>query len=44
MRLWSLSAKAFARLANHGYAQCDCAIGFYLMPTPVTRMPRLPFQ
>jgi len=43
VRLWSLGAKAFARLANHGYAQSDCAIGFYLMPTPVTRAATLPF-
>lgn len=30
VRLWSLGAKAFARLANHGYSLCDSSMRSYL--------------
>lgn len=34
VRLWSLGAKAFARLANHGYALCDAAMRSHIDPAP----------
>lgn len=41
VRLWSLGDKAFARLANHGYALCDSAMRSYL--DAATPAPRLPY-
>ncbi|MDF0490016.1 patatin-like phospholipase family protein [Sphingomonas sp. H39-1-10] len=39
VRLWSLGARAYARLVNHGYSLCDSAMGSYLgsgTPPPAT--------
>lgn len=41
VRLWSLGAKAYARLVNHGYSLCDSAMGSYLggAAPPVPKLP-----
>jgi len=41
VRLWSLGAKAFDRLANHGYVLCDSAVRSYL--PEVSAPAKLPF-
>lgn len=41
VRLWSLGAKAFSRLANHGYSLSDAAMRAYL---GAARAPALPFR
>lgn len=42
VRLWSLGAKAFARLVNHGYSLCDSAMGSYLDTGALAPPARLP--
>lgn len=42
VRLWSLGAKAFARIANHGYSLCDSALRSY-WPSDNPPAARLPF-